>query len=52
MDLTVRMKVAEENLVQYNEVDGMSAAQLFAYNVATGALNADGSPTGEGVIKI
>ena len=44
-------KVAEENLVQYAEVDGMSAAQLFAYNVATGALNADGSPTGEGVIR-
>ena len=43
-------KVAEENLVQYNEVE-LTPANLLAYNVDTGALNADGTPTGEGVIR-
>ena len=43
-------KVANENLVQYNEVE-LTSANLLAYNVATGALNADGTPTGEGVIR-
>ena len=43
-------KVAEENLVQYNEAD-LTAANLLAFNVSTGALNADGTPTGEGVIR-
>ena len=43
-------KVAEENLVQYNEVE-LQAAQLFAFNQATGALNADGTPTGNEIIR-
>jgi len=43
-------KDAEENLVQYNEVE-LTSANLLAYNVATGALNADGTPTGTGVIR-
>ena len=43
-------KQAEENLVQYNEVE-LTPANLLAFNVATGALNADGSPTGTGVIR-
>tara|TARA_B100000073_G_C23734389_1_gene571751 strand:- start:89 stop:2983 length:2895 start_codon:yes stop_codon:yes gene_type:complete len=43
-------KVAEENLVQYNEVE-LTAANLFAFNQATGALDADGSPTGEEIIR-
>ena len=29
----------------------LTSANLLAYNVATGALNADGTPTGEGVIR-
>tara|TARA_Y100001970_G_scaffold81737_1_gene103533 strand:- start:11333 stop:14212 length:2880 start_codon:yes stop_codon:yes gene_type:complete len=43
-------KVAEENLVQYNEVE-LTPANLLAYNVATGALNPDGTPTGNEVIR-
>ena len=43
-------KDAEENLVQYNEAD-LTSANLFAYNVSTGALNADGTPTGNEVIR-
>ena len=43
-------KVAEENLVQYNEVQ-LTSANLLAYNISTGALNADGTPTGNGVIR-
>jgi hypothetical protein len=43
-------KVATENLVQYNEVD-LTSANLLAYNISTGALNADGTPTGNGVIR-
>ena len=42
-------KLQEENLVQYNEVE-LTPANLLAYN-DTGALNADGTPTGEGVIR-
>ena len=43
-------KDAEENLVQYNEAD-LTSANLFAYNVDTGALNADGTPTGNEIIR-
>jgi outer membrane receptor protein involved in Fe transport len=43
-------KVAEENLVQYAELL-LSSANLLAFNVSTGALNADGTPTGEGIIR-
>ncbi len=43
-------KVAEENLVQYAEMI-LSSANLLAFNVSTGALNADGTPTGEGIIR-
>jgi iron complex outermembrane receptor protein len=43
-------KVAEENLVQYNEAE-LTSANLFAYNVSTGALNADGTPTGNEIIR-
>ena len=43
-------KDAEENLVQYNEVD-LTSANLYAYNVSTGALNADGTPTGNEIIR-
>ncbi|HJM15303.1 MAG TPA: TonB-dependent receptor, partial [SAR86 cluster bacterium] len=43
-------KDAEENLVQYGEAE-LTSANLLAFNVATGALNADGTPTGTGVIR-
>ncbi|HJL96406.1 MAG TPA: TonB-dependent receptor [SAR86 cluster bacterium] len=43
-------KVAEENLFTYTESE-LSPDKLLAYNVATGALNADGTPTGNGVIR-
>ena len=43
-------KVAEENLVQYNEVQ-LDSANLLAYNISTGALNADGTPSGNGIIR-
>ena len=43
-------KHGEENLYLYRE-EQLTAANLFAYNVATGALNADGTPTGKGVIR-
>ena len=43
-------KVAQENLFLYTESQ-LESAKLLAYNVATGALNADGTPTGNGVIR-
>ena len=43
-------KVAEENLFLYTESQ-LTSENLLAFNVATGALNADGTPTGEGVIR-
>jgi outer membrane receptor protein involved in Fe transport len=43
-------KVAQENLFLYTESQ-LTSANLLAYNVATGALNADGTPTGNGVIR-
>ena len=43
-------KVANENLFLYQETQ-LTAAGLFAYNVATGALNADRTPTGNGIIR-
>ena len=43
-------KVANENLFLYQETQ-LTAAGLFAYNVATGALNADGTPTGDAIIR-
>jgi len=43
-------KFGFENLYLYREEE-LTTANLFAYNVATGALNADGTPTGEGVIR-
>ena len=43
-------KIAEENLVQYNEVE-LTAANLFAFNQATGALDENGAPTGNEIIR-
>ena len=43
-------KVAQENLFLYTET-ALTPAGLHAYNVATGALNADGTPTGNGIIR-
>ena len=43
-------KVAQENLFLYTESQ-LTSANLLAYNVATGALNADGTPTGNEVIR-
>lgn len=43
-------KHGEENLYLYRE-EQLTAANLLAYNVATGALNPDGTPTGHGVIR-
>ena len=43
-------KIAEENLVQYNEVE-LTAANLFAFNQATGALDENGVPTGNEIIR-
>ena len=43
-------KVAQENLFLYTESQ-LTPEGLFAYNQATGALNADGTPTGNGVIR-
>ena len=44
-------KVAQENLFLYQE-SKLTPAGLLAFNVATGALNADGTPTGNGVIRV
>ena len=43
-------KVAQENLFLYTET-ALTPAGLYAYNVATGALNADGTPTGNEIIR-
>ena len=43
-------KFGFENLYLYREEE-LTPANLFAYNVDTGALNPDGTPTGEGVIR-
>ena len=43
-------KVAEENLFLYTE-SMLTPANLLAFNVANGSLNADGTPTGTGVIR-
>ncbi len=43
-------KVAEENLFLYQET-ALTPAGLYAYNVATGALNTDGTPTGNEIIR-
>ena len=43
-------KVAQENLFLYTET-ALTPAGLYAYNVATGALNADGTPTGNETIR-
>ena len=44
-------KVAQENLFLYQETQ-LTPAGLFAYNVATGALNTDGTPTGNEIIRL
>jgi outer membrane receptor protein involved in Fe transport len=44
-------KIGEENLFQYQE-NPLSAANLLAYNIASGALNADGTPTVAGAGEV
>ena len=44
-------KVAQENLFLYQESQ-LTPAGLYAFNVATGALNADGTPTGNEHIRL
>lgn len=44
-------KVAQENLFLYQESQ-LTPQGLYAFNVATGALNADGTPTGNEYIRL
>jgi outer membrane receptor protein involved in Fe transport len=44
-------KVAQENLFLYQETQ-LTPAGLYAFNVATGALNADGTPTGNEHVRL
>lgn len=46
--ITTDDKEGEESLFLYTE-QALPSATLFAYNVATGALNADGTPTAGGL---